>query len=80
MAVIPCSFYFDLGKKNLPAHTYSKNVMEDNQTIIFIGLLVRNESPLLLVQRCQFSGNFTMYKRIKENVLFQEIFQAFQEI
>ena len=38
------SFDFDLKrknlkkKKNLPARTYSKKVVEDNQTIIFLGL------------------------------------------
>ena len=37
--IIPCSFDFDLKtkkeKKNLPACTYSKQVVEDNQTTIF---------------------------------------------
>ena len=34
-AIILCSFDFDLKKKNPPAHTYSKNVVEDNQAINF---------------------------------------------
>ena len=39
-AIIQCSYDFDLKKKkkNLPARTYSKKVVEDNQIIIFWGL------------------------------------------
>ena len=43
LALIACSFYFDLKKKilkkkNPPTHTYSKKVVEDNQTIILRAL------------------------------------------
>ena len=55
-AIIPCSFDFDLKKKSLkkktkylPARTYSKKVVEDNQTIFFLDL--KGQYLLLGLQR-----------------------------
>ena len=50
-AIILCSFDFDLKKKKLPARPFSKKVVEDNQTIIFLGLMFSDESYTITEKR-----------------------------
>ena len=52
-AIILCSFDFDLKnsqkkKKKSPARPFSKKVVEDNQTIIFLGLIENTPSSFLI--------------------------------